>query len=98
VEPVGPASLDGHAAQQMVIRCEDRGELAAHLRRRGIGTAVYYPHALHQLVPFRACPSLGALANAEEAARHLLALPLFPGLSAEAVDRVCGAVLEHGRG
>jgi dTDP-4-amino-4,6-dideoxygalactose transaminase len=97
VEPIGPASLDGHAAQQMVIRCEDREELAAHLRRRGIGTAVYYPHALHQLAPFRVCPALGTLENAEEAARQLLALPLFPGLPAEAVERVCEAVLEHGR-
>ncbi len=89
VRPLGPAALDGHGAQQMIVRCADRDALAALLQGRGVGTAVYYPAPLHHLAPYRGCPALGPLVAAEQAAREALALPLFPGLAPEAVDEVC---------
>ena len=87
--PLGPPTLDGHAAQLAVVRSPRRDELAAHLQRGGIGTAIYYPFLLHQLAPYRACPALGPLRSAEEASREVLALPLYPGMPPGAVDRVC---------
>lgn len=89
VEPLalgGP----GHAAQQIVVRCSRRDELASWLASRGVGTAVYYTTPLHRCPPFARAPRLGSLAHAEAA--RTLALPLYPGLAPEAVDEVCRLV------
>src|SRR5688572_28173719 len=42
-----------HVFHQFVIRTERRDELQAHLKARGIGSAVYYPIPLHQQPCFR---------------------------------------------
>ncbi len=92
---VGPEHLDGHAAQQAVVRCADRDGLAAHLQACGVGTAVYYRTPLHRLAPYRGCPALGPLVRAERAAREALALPLYPGLPEDAVDEVASRIAEY---
>jgi dTDP-4-amino-4,6-dideoxygalactose transaminase len=92
---LGPDPLDGHAAQQVVVRCADRDGLAAHLQACGVGTAVYYRTPLHHLAPYRGCPALGPLACAERAAREALALPLYPGLPEAAVDEVSDRIMTY---
>ncbi|HEX8523602.1 MAG TPA: DegT/DnrJ/EryC1/StrS aminotransferase family protein [Tepidisphaeraceae bacterium] len=59
------------------IRAEHRDDLAAHLNGRGISTGVHY-------YPVHLYPCYGeqpALAVAEEQARRMLTLPLFPGMT-----------------
>lgn len=88
LETLAYPDLDGHAAQQMIVRSPHRDALAARLRERGVGTAVYYPLPLHQLTPYSRCPRLGPLPCAEQAASESLALPLYPGMPLESVDEV----------
>lgn len=71
---------------QFVIRAVDRDRLKGYLEGRGIPTEIYYP----SLVPFQ--PSLrrlgfspGDFPQAERLCREVLALPIYPGLSREAV-------------
>jgi dTDP-4-amino-4,6-dideoxygalactose transaminase len=72
-----------------VVEAERRDDLVAHLTARGIGTETYYPSPLH-LQPCFA--DLGHRAGqfpvAEAACTRTLALPLYPDLSLDEVDRV----------
>jgi dTDP-4-amino-4,6-dideoxygalactose transaminase len=85
---------------QFVIQVpgERRAALAEHLDARGIASAIYYPLPLH-LQP--ALASLGHhpgdFPRAEAAARSSLALPIFPGLGQERVDRIGGALADFFR-
>lgn len=81
-----------------VVQAQRRDELAAHLRARGIGTAIQYPHVIH-LQP--AYENLGYAAEslpvAERLAREILSLPLYPELTTEQVRTVAEAVNEFGK-
>jgi UDP-2-acetamido-2-deoxy-ribo-hexuluronate aminotransferase len=82
-----------------VIRVpERRDQLAAHLRERGIETAVHYPLPLH-LQPALASLGYGAgdFPHAERASRESLALPMFPELSDAQLSRVAEAVTDFFR-
>jgi dTDP-4-amino-4,6-dideoxygalactose transaminase len=73
-----------HVYHQYVIRAPRRDDLKAFLAGRGIATAVYYPIPLH----LQACFAnlgyrSGDLPHAEAAARDTLALPIYPGLTAD---------------
>lgn len=94
VRSLGPFMLEGHAAQQMVIRCSRRDELAAYLNAHGVGTAVYYPIPLHRLAPFQGALVWGELLEAERASQEVLAVPLYPGLKRELVDWICWKIRE----
>jgi dTDP-4-amino-4,6-dideoxygalactose transaminase len=76
-----------------VIQSARRDALAAHLKSRGIGTAIQYPHTIH-LQP--AYSNLGYreddLPVSEKLAREILSLPLYPELSLDNVRAVARAV------
>jgi dTDP-4-amino-4,6-dideoxygalactose transaminase len=73
-----------HIFHQYVIAAERRDDLQAHLKARGVGTAIYYPRALH-LQPCFAYLGYreGQLPVAETATREVLALPIYPELAAD---------------
>jgi UDP-2-acetamido-2-deoxy-ribo-hexuluronate aminotransferase len=89
-----PATLAGneHVFAQYTVRLARRDSLVAQLTGQGIQTAVYYARALHQQPVFQRLARAGALPHAERAAREVLSLPLYPGLSDDAQDRVISAL------
>jgi dTDP-4-amino-4,6-dideoxygalactose transaminase len=78
-----------------VIRVKDRDGLAAYLRSRGIFTGLHYPVPLHLQDCYRAWGyEAGALPNTERAAAEILSLPMFPGLTPAAQQRVATAIAD----
>jgi dTDP-4-amino-4,6-dideoxygalactose transaminase len=75
-----------------------RAVVQARLRERGVPTAVYYPKPLHLQPAYRACHDGVSLPVSEGLAERILALPIHPYLSEEALGYVCeqvvGAVAE----
>ncbi|HUQ56459.1 DegT/DnrJ/EryC1/StrS family aminotransferase [Lentzea sp.] len=76
-----------------LVEAQRRDELAAFLAAEGIGTEAYYPRPLHLQPCFADLGHRpGDFPVAEAAADRALALPLYPDLTADQVDRVCRAV------
>ena len=84
-----------HIFHQYVIRASRRDELRAFLASRRIGTEVYYPLPLHMQKCFSYLGYReGELPEAERAAREVLALPMFPELTAEEQRYVVESIAE----
>ena len=87
-----PPEIDpGHVYHLFAIRARHRAALQDRLRASGIETLVHYPIAISQQPAFASldpadCP------HAVRAAGEVLSLPLYPGLTADAVTTVAEAV------
>lgn len=87
VPAVDPANE--HIYHQYTVRVERRDELQAHLKAKGIGSAVYYPVPLHLQNCFAHLGyQAGRLPRAERACREVLSLPVFPELTHQQLDYV----------
>ncbi|MEU9017191.1 DegT/DnrJ/EryC1/StrS family aminotransferase [Actinomadura sp. NPDC048394] len=76
-----------------LLRVEDRDALAAHLAAQGIETEIYYPIPLHLQPCFAHLGHRpGDFPHAEAACAEALAVPLYPDLPDEHVDRVCDEI------
>ena len=84
-----------HVYHVYTVRSDRREQMRDALERRGIATGIHYPVPVH-LQPAYADLGYGAgsFPNAEAAAREVLSLPLFPGMTRGQVDEVAGAVAE----
>jgi dTDP-4-amino-4,6-dideoxygalactose transaminase len=82
-----------HTYHQYTIRVPDRDEVQRRLNEAGIGAMVHYPAPLHLS---KALSYLGyaegSFPQAERAAREVLCLPIFPGLTVEEQEQVTGAL------
>ncbi|PXA90293.1 aminotransferase DegT [Caulobacter sp. D4A] len=79
-----PSVIDGGVSvwAQYVIEHENRDGLAAHLKAKGVPTAVYYPVPMHVQAPYAAFPrGEGGLPVTEAKAETVLALPMHPYLA-----------------
>lgn len=84
-----------HIFHQYVIRVRRRDALREFLSERRIGSEVYYPLPLHRQ---QALATLGyapdAFPESQQAADEVLALPMFPELTAAEQERVVSAIAE----
>ncbi|MGH9487824.1 MAG: DegT/DnrJ/EryC1/StrS family aminotransferase [Terriglobales bacterium] len=87
-----PECTAGHGFHQYVVRVRDRDAVRARLQSQGIGTEVYYPSPLHRQPALAAFPPAEPLPETERACREVLALPMYPELTAPEVERVCAAL------
>lgn len=92
-----PAELSNHrhVFNQFVIRVGRRDALQEYLKSRLIDTAIYYPVPLHLQDCFADLGyKEGSLPESEKAAREVLALPVFPGLTTAQRNKVIYHVRE----
>ncbi|MES2566582.1 MAG: DegT/DnrJ/EryC1/StrS family aminotransferase [Bacteroidota bacterium] len=73
-----------------VIRTKKRNELQNYLTEKGIGTVIHYPVPPHLQAAFSSLNyKEGDFPIAEEIAATCLSLPLYPGLTEEAIAFIC---------
>jgi dTDP-4-amino-4,6-dideoxygalactose transaminase len=78
---------------QYTIRAERRDELAAHLKKKGIGTKVYYPLPLHLQPCFAHLGyKQGSCPESERAALEVISLPIYPELTSSQLDETVTAI------
>ena len=78
-----------------VVQVEDRDSLRSRLTHVGIETGLHYPTPLHLQPAYRHLGySRGCFPVCEQAATRVLSLPMYPGLSNEAIDYVASQVQE----
>jgi dTDP-4-amino-4,6-dideoxygalactose transaminase len=84
-----------HVFHQYVIRAQRRDELRKFLADRKIGSEIYYPLPLH-LQPVFSYLGLkaGDLPVSEQAAKEVLALPMFPELTDAEIGHVVESIAE----
>jgi dTDP-4-amino-4,6-dideoxygalactose transaminase len=95
VKPLLTSPHAFHVFHQYVIRAHRRDELRMFLGDRKIGTEIYYPIPLH-LQPCFAYLGYceGDMPESERAAREVLALPMFPELTAAEQNCVVESIAE----
>lgn len=83
-----------HVYHVYAVRCADRQALQQGLSDAGIHTGIHYPFPVHLLEAFAdlGCRA-GQFPHAEQAAREVLSLPMFPELTPAQSAEVAQAVL-----
>ena len=95
--PVVPVSGSGdgeHAYHLFVVRSSIRESVQAALEEARIGSAIHYPVPVHKMDAYSFLDRPGELEISEQASQEVLSLPLYPGLSQEAVGEVGRALRE----
>jgi dTDP-4-amino-4,6-dideoxygalactose transaminase len=96
-----PAALLGDGAagttnhHVLAVDCPDRDRLRDRLEAAGVETQTYYPQPLPAMGAYRRFAAGERFPAAERLARRCLALPLYPELPLESVERVIAVVREH---
>jgi dTDP-4-amino-4,6-dideoxygalactose transaminase len=90
---IDPANVSIY--NQYTLRVPRRDELQEHLKKKGIGSSIYYPLPLHLQPCFEYLGySEGAFPESEKAAKEVISLPIYPELTTAQLDEVIGAVRE----
>ncbi len=82
-----------HVYHVYTLRFDDRDGLQAALAAEGIQTGIHYPTPVHRQPAYADLGyGPGAFPHAEEVAKQVLSIPLYPELSSQAVADVAEAV------
>ncbi|HLZ41956.1 MAG TPA: DegT/DnrJ/EryC1/StrS family aminotransferase [Candidatus Sulfotelmatobacter sp.] len=82
-----------HIYNQYVIRAPKRDELKSYLRECGVPSEIYYPIPLHVQRAFAYLDyKQGELPESEAACKEVLALPVFPEMTAEQLELVVESI------
>lgn len=88
-----PERVPGHVWHQYVIRTPHRDALRAWMAEHEVGSAVYYPLPLHLQPCFAHLGGReGQLPGAEASAREVVALPIYPGVTARQREQVVDVI------
>jgi len=78
---------------QYTIEHDNRDALIAHLKTKGVPTAIYYPIPIHMQDVYSVYPKApGGLAVTESIRNRVMSLPMHPYLSAADQDQVIDAI------
>ena len=84
-----------HTFNQYVIYAKNRDKLQEYLKLNSIGTSIYYPLCLHLQECFKYLSyKEGDFPVAENASKHVLALPMYPELTGEEQEYIVGKINE----
>ncbi len=87
------ASWTRHVFHLYVIRSGQRKALMDYLVEKEIGTLIHYPTPIHLQPAYRHLGyGTGSFPKAEQAAREIISLPMYPSLREDEVFRVCDAI------
>jgi len=92
-----PRFTDDHSRvfSHYTIEHDQRDQLMAFLKDKGIGTKVIYPSPLHLQLCFEYLEyAPGSFAVAESVCKRVLSLPIYPGLKKREIEEVAAAVQE----
>jgi dTDP-4-amino-4,6-dideoxygalactose transaminase len=93
VQLPSPTPDDEHVYNQFIIRTPQRNELREYMRRKGIGTEVYYPRPLHLQDAFAYLGyKAGDFPEAERASNEVMALPIYSELTEDQQQHVVSAI------
>ena len=93
---IRPRTLDGneHVWHLYTVRVPQRDRVLKELHAAGIGAGIHYPVPVHLTAAFAGLGYAdGAFPVAEQAARDLLSLPLFPEITAAQQERVVSVLV-----
>jgi dTDP-4-amino-4,6-dideoxygalactose transaminase len=81
-----------HVYHQYTLLTDDRAAIQQALTEQKIASAIYYPVPLHQQKVFAEIAAGSSFPVTESVAARCLSLPIYPELSNDAVDEVCGVI------
>ena len=84
-----------HIYNQFTLRVKDgkRDALQAHLKAKGIGSAIYYPICLHEQPCFAGLGfKRGQFPESERAAAEVLSIPVYPEMTEAMLDEVASGI------
>lgn len=83
-----------HVYHQYVVRTTARDALAAHLKEKGVGTAIHYPMPVHRQPAYAGRFGPEHLPVTDRTVPEILSLPMHPQLSPDDAERIGRIVRE----
>lgn len=91
------ADYNSHIYYVYVLKVENREKFRSYMEECGVSTGVYFPVALHLQKVFEDLDyKEGDLPNAEYMAEHSVAIPMFPELTEEEMEKVIVSAKQYG--
>ena len=88
-----------HVYHLYVIQVEERDALQAHLSEAGVATAIHYPIPIHMQSAYEELGyKQGDFPETERYAARILSLPMFPGITPEAISHTVNAIADFYNG
>lgn len=90
-----PTSADWaeHVYHLYIIQVDNRDELQAHLSQAGIATGIHYPIPIHRQPAYAELGyQPGDFPVTERLAQQILSLPMYPGITTEAVEQTSSMI------